>query len=267
MQPVLTFIIPVRHPQNARDWQQLKNNLSQTAASIARQTDSRWKAVVVANTEADLPALPHGFEVKRVDFPPNQGYERGTQALEDFYEAVRADKGRRILAGMLHAGQTDYLMVADDDDFISCNLTAFVAANTGGYGWRVHYGYIWSGGNLLYAYHDFSRYCGTSHIVRADLYKLPVRFEDAEETYIRKMLGSHIFIEDHLKDTGTPLTPLPFYGAIYRTGHAGAHSSSQAILKKFFINREVLCNPLRLGKRLLNLRWMTEGIKQEFFGS
>ena len=35
----ITFIIPVRHQANAKDWTRLKGNLQQTAISIAAQTN------------------------------------------------------------------------------------------------------------------------------------------------------------------------------------------------------------------------------------
>ena len=72
MKNVLTFVIPVRHPNNARNWHQVKQQLSETVLSISRQLDEGWKAVIVANQGADLPSVPEGFEVKRVDFEPNQ---------------------------------------------------------------------------------------------------------------------------------------------------------------------------------------------------
>ena len=54
---VVTFIIRVRHQENAKDWNALKAHLKQAAQSIAAQTDSRWQAFVVANDGADLPEL------------------------------------------------------------------------------------------------------------------------------------------------------------------------------------------------------------------
>src|SRR5690606_18688753 len=147
---------------------------------------------------------------------------------EQFLEAVRLDKGRRILAGMIDAGATDYLMVSDDDDLISNELTGFVSKHRGQNGWVFRNGYIWSpGSRLLYRHPDFSMVCGTSHIVRTDLFELPQSFEEASEEYIKSMLGSHIFITKHLVQKGTPLVPLPFVGAIYRTGHVSAHSRSK----------------------------------------
>ena len=265
MENIVTFVIPVRHQENARDWPQLKRHLSETVSSISRQTKPEWKAVIVANYGADLPELPPGFEVKRVDFPPNQLHERGKSDREDFYNALRLDKGRRVLAGMLHAGEMEYVMIVDGDDFVSCNLTSFVAANPHANGWYIRDGYVWSGGNLLYLYPKFSILCGSSHIVRADLYHLPARFEDADDAYIRRMLGSHIFIDDHLNAAGTPLAPLPFAGAVYRTGHDEAHSRSDTILKMFFWHKDVLRKPRRLPRRLFRLRVRTKRLRQEFF--
>jgi len=72
--------------------------LRQTARSIAMQTSALWQAVVIASQEASLPALPPGVDVVRVDYPPNPLYVRGNREKEPFYEAVRLDKGRRVLA-------------------------------------------------------------------------------------------------------------------------------------------------------------------------
>ena len=42
----LTFIIPLRHPENSPDWAALKRRLAQTVRSIAAQDDARWRAFV-----------------------------------------------------------------------------------------------------------------------------------------------------------------------------------------------------------------------------
>jgi hypothetical protein len=67
--PLLSFIIPVRHQNNARDWGQLKANLAETLASISAQSKPDWRGYVAANHGADLPPLPERFEAVRVDFP------------------------------------------------------------------------------------------------------------------------------------------------------------------------------------------------------
>ena len=79
MKKALTFVIPVRHQDNARDWGKLKSNLTATVKSIASQESTDWKAIIVANRGADLPALPAGFDVKWVDFASNPLHEQGSE--------------------------------------------------------------------------------------------------------------------------------------------------------------------------------------------
>jgi exopolysaccharide biosynthesis galactosyltransferase PssJ len=267
MRNILTFIVPVRHQDNAPNWQNVKRHLRDTILSISRQQGEGWKAIIVANQGADLPEIPRGFEVARVDFPPNALYTQGKAEQEEFYNALRSDKGRRVLAAMLHAGQMGHVMIVDDDDFISRRLTSFVHANPQANGWYIRDGYIWSdGGRLLYRSADFFRMCGTSHIVRADLYRIPPSLEAADETYIRRMLGSHRFICDDLDASGTPLAPLPFIGAVYRTGHTESYIGSRTILKQYFLRKDLLKDPRELARRALRLKLKNHQIEQEFFG-
>lgn len=267
MQPILTFVIPVRHPANARDWGELKTNLGATLRSISNQKEKNWRAIIVANHGSDLPTLPAGVGVKWVDFPPNALHERGSAHHEQFLEAVRLDKGRRILAGMIDAGATDYFMVTDDDDLVSSELTGFVTKHRGHNGWFFRHGYIWSPGrSLLYRHPDFSMVCGTSHIVRADLFELPQSVGEASEEYIKSMLGSHIFITKYLVQKGTPLASLPFVGAVYRTGHVGAHSRSKDVFSTYLMHAWLLKSPGELSRRLFRLRHLGKAIRDEFFG-
>ena len=159
-------------------------------------------------------------------------------------------------------------MVVDDDDFVSRRLTSFVASNFGENGWYVRNGYIWSdGGRLIYEYADFSKYCGTSHIIRMDLYELPTSVEAAAADYLRKIFGSHVYIREHLQQHGKSLQPLPFVGAIYRVGHAGAHSKSAGLIKHVFFTRGLLKNPFGLVARLARLRLLDAKVRHQFWGS
>ena len=268
MRNFLTFVIPVRHPDNSRNWADLKLKLAETINSISKQDHAGWKAVIVANHGSDLPPIPEGFEVKWVDFPPNPHADMSKAGKEAFYESVRLDKGRRILAGLLHArDDMGHVMGVDEDDFVSRKLTRFVAQHSEEPGWYLHEGFIWGdGGKLLYKYRGFSSFCGTSHIIRSDLYKLPRTLGEASETYIKQTLGSHLYIERILAEAGTPLKPLPFIGATYRIGHVGSASRSSNLLRHFFLRRGHLKKPVDLLRRSLSLRMVTHEIRAEFFG-
>jgi hypothetical protein len=264
---ILTFVIPLRHPQNARDWPALKLSLAQTVRSISGQDDVRWRAIIVANAGSDLPPLPDKFAVKHVDFPPNPMFERGDNDREAFLDSCRVDKGRRVLAGILEADRNGYVMVVDDDDFVSCRLTGFAASRAGDNGWYVQNGYIWGdGGRLIYEYPDFWKFCGTSHIVRTALYDLPACVEAADPDYVRRIFGSHVYVRDHLAELGVPLEPLPFLGAVYRMGHANAHSRSGGLIRQVFYKRELLRNPFQLAGRLSRLRLLNAAVRRQFWG-
>jgi len=265
--PTLTFVVPVRHPANSRDWGRQLANLRQTIASIAAQDHPGWRAVIVANTGADLPPLPAGFEVERVEFSPNPVHDRKDLPQAAIFDAVRLDKGRRALAGALRARQSRYLMIMDDDDFVSRKLTGFVVAHDGANGWAFEDGYVWGdGGRWVFRNPAFSDLCGTSHIVRTDLYRLPASLADAEIDDVKYMLGSHRFIAARLKAAGAPLSPLPFRGAVYRVGHAGSHSGSRNILSQFVLNRRALRRPWESLLNLTRVGIMTQALRDEFFG-
>lgn len=266
--PAVTFVIPVRHQDNARDWSLLKANLTQTIASVAAQTVTNWRGVIVANDGADLPSLPPGFEVARVQFPPNVAHDFAGGDREAFYDAFRIDKGRRVLAGMLRYPQSRFFMIVDDDDFVSNRIVEFAEANADANGWKISKGYVWGdGGAWLFKHDDFSRFCGTSLIVRGDLYRLPASVEEADPDFIKSMLGSHVRIGQILADRGTPLGVLPFRGAVYRVGHRGAHSNSTGLVRLFFANRAMLAKPVRLIGNVFRLAPIRMAQRREFFGA
>lgn len=267
MKPALTFIVPVRHQENARDWDALKANLSQTVASVSNQTGPDWRGIVVANRGADLPPLPDRWDVAWVDFAPNEMHDRGDLSIDQFYEAFRVDKGQRVLAGMLQARESRFFMIVDDDDFVSAGLAQYAASHPDANGWTIDQGYIWDdGGRLLLEYDEFSHLCGTSLIVRSDLYQLPERFEDASLDWIKTMLGSHIRIAEILAERGTPLAPLPFRGAVYRVAHRGSHSQAKSLVHTYFVSPEALRKPGKVLRNLGKLRWVNARQRKEFFG-
>jgi hypothetical protein len=265
---LVTFIIPVRHQDNARDWSLLKANLTQTIASISNQMNDDWQGIIVANEGADLPDLPPRFSVERVTFPPNDMHELGKSGSKaDVYDAFRADKGRRVLKGMLSARDSRFFMIVDDDDFVSARIVQYVSENPDANGWTINRGYIWDdGGKLLLGYDDFDHLCGSSLIIRSDLYGLPERFENASLDWIKSMLGSHVRIADILAERGTPLEALPFRGAVYRVAHRGSHSKAPSLLVTHFLSWRALKRPSHMLRSLGKLRLVGETAKHEFFG-
>ena len=265
---LVTFIIPVRHQDNARDWGQLTAKLRQTMASIASQTHPDWRCIIVANEMAELPPLPDKFSVTRVTFPPNDLHDLGKASEEVILDAFRFDKGRRVLKGMLDAPDTRFFMLVDDDDLVSNRIVEHVAANPDANGWYVSKGYLWNDGSRIFCgVNNFNDLCGSSLIIRADSYEIPPTFESASTEWIKDMLGSHRRIRDILKGKGAPLRPLPFRGAVYRVGNAGSHSGTPGIGKLLIFNRNNIRRPDRSVRALFRLRHVGAGLAGEFFGA
>ncbi len=263
---LLTFVMPIRHQSTVADWPGVKTMIEQTMRSVAGQRDRRWSCVMVANEGADLPAAPTaGFQVVRVDFEPARLPSEKADR-QGFYQAVRSDKGRRILAGLVEARPTGHVMVLDYDDFVSNRLAETIASDPGGNGWYVETGYVYGGGRLLHRQRRFYDICGSSFIVRADLLRIPETFEAAEEGYIQRTLGSHKFIIPDLERAGTPLRRLPYPGAIYRVGTGVNTSGTGSVVKKALLRKALLKDPVRLASSLASFRLMTPAIRDEFFG-
>lgn len=114
-------------------------------------------------------------------------------------------------------------MIADDDDFVHHEISAFVHKNASAdcSGFHIPRGYIWrTGAGVAMEVDNFHRMCGTSLIVRANLYRghgAPEPDHDAINEY-----GSHVLIFDRLRAEGRPLAPIPFPAAIYRVNHGNA---------------------------------------------
>ena len=66
--------------------------------------------------------------------------------LQAFRQAFRLDKGRRVLAGMLHLAPTGFVMISDDDDFVHNKLAEYVERRQHENGWYLGDGWVWADG-------------------------------------------------------------------------------------------------------------------------
>lgn len=239
---MINFIIPIRHPSQVKSVEQQKQILMQTVRSIEAQSSSQWRCVIVANREMDLPELPNGFYIKWVDFEPNQKF-KNVNNLQEFYEAVRSDKGLRVLEAAKDVKSDEYIMVIDDDDLIHRNLVDYVTANHG-LNWYVGDGYRWnSNRNTIDKLDSFHRKCGTSLIVKVNdylFYEEAISSGEITEKSIDE-LGSHILIFDRCK---TNFSKIPFRAAIYRCNHANASQKIVELLKLKNFNFKGLLKPI-----------------------
>jgi len=263
----LTFVIPIRHPDNLRDPDMQVEILRKTFRSYVAQTCDSWRVVIAANPGTPLPELPKGFEVAWVDYGPNPQHELKEHDHQEALRFFLFDKGRRVWSGIKAFPDSRYFMVMDDDDLISCDLTEFVKNNTGPNGWFIEKGYgIDPGGSLAMSIDKFHKTSGSSHIVRTDLYPLPEAEDDDFRSYVMTWLGAHGGITELFEDMGKPLEPLPFHGAVYMVNNPNSHSNSNSMLRQYVINKDTFQRPWTIFGKVAKLRRVNRQFRDEFLG-
>lgn len=274
MTQLVTFIIPIRHHENIRDKCAFLQYLNTTTRSISQQSSKNWHCVLVANHGTELPELPENFDVVRVDFPPNLLHDKGTFATADVMEAVRHDKGQRVLAAILNAPETRFIMPVDDDDLICKHIVEFIELNSQKEGWYVEQGYEFFESNnriTSLAINSFWRACGTCNIFRPARLDLPTKADFTQNAIVSKFLGAHVFLKPNLMANGVPLEPLPFRAAAYRRGHINSHSSKASVefgaLRRHVLNRNLFKTPVQNFRKLGSLRQDSKAFLKDFIGS
>lgn len=262
---LITFIIPVRHFLNAKDWGQIEKNLSSTALSLENQTSDNWRCVIVANKGSSIPNFSDKFSIVWVDFEPNPFFDKDSHSIEKVHDFVRLDKGKRVLAGMKSQLESKYYMIVDDDDFVNKDLVSFVEANPGQNGWFINKGYVWKeNSNFVYKCFFFDQLCGTSLIVKNELYEPASLDFDKDQNDIKQRLGSHVMLKQLLAESGQNLLPLPFFGATYRIGNINAHSRSTNIFSTFILPNIKQGRYLQALRALSCIRYCTDKIRYSF---
>lgn len=230
----LTFVIPVRDPQGVADWPTAKDNLARTIQCLTSNHAGEARILIGATPGTDLPPLGRGIEVIDVARPytPLPPFEQELARLD----AIRMDKGMRVAIPLVAAQPRGHIMVVDYDDLVSPEVAGLVLRNPESPGWYVDSGYLWNGGRVgLLVRSGFNQLCGTSLITRHDLLKIPMSQHALDDDWVKLAFGSHVKLRPYLEAQGTPLSPLPFPGAVYLTGQGTNVSGSGHPLR--FITR------------------------------
>jgi hypothetical protein len=226
---MIAFIIPIRHPANARSYSRVEALLEETLASLLNTASDDYRVIVVCSRTPRF-AEPHPkVEFLTVDFPPPGAGQGSAQPAI----AMRQDKGMKILAGCLQARARGarHIMYVDGDDFVHRDLAGFCNADPGAAGWRVATGLMYrDGGAIVSDLDDFNSYCGTSIILSVDLLRpfigdalAPASphaeiLAKADMEFVRFVLGSHSKAAGFFAARGHPLARVPFAAAVWRAG-------------------------------------------------
>jgi hypothetical protein len=255
---MLYFVVPLRDRSTTGDWPRVCRLLERTLASAAAQTCKQIRILVLCHTEPEGIRVPSCCEFVPVPFKPPVLADDDSSELRLW--KLHSDKGRKMLHGLAVArsGQGSYVMFLDADDLVSNRLAGFVAEHMGANGWYLDRGYRMDDTlpSLLYWRRSFYHECGSSHIIRSDLAPFPDRIDDTldlSDCYVRRYVV-HAYVRDALAKQGTPLEPLPFYGAVYTFNRCNIYAATH--------RRETL---LRFAVRILiKGRWITPRLRAEF---
>lgn len=263
---MITFLIPVRHPDSVPDWRLVRDLVATTLRSVAAQAHDAWCCYVALERGAELDPPPPGVRLVPTDIAdPRLPEDLPARAV-----AIRRDKGARLVAA-LRAARDDgraggHLMPCDYDDLVSRRLAGHAAGAPEADGWTVERGHLWDGGRWATLYPGaFHELCGTSLVVHARHLTGPGGPLDRPEA-AERLLGSHKFLAPDLAAAGTPLAPLPFPGAVYRMG-TGVNAMNARGLARWVANpRRLRRHPVRQLRALAAMRPVGRAFEREFMG-
>ena len=163
------------------------------------------------------------------------------------------DKAKKLMIGAEFGKKFNpsYLMVVDADDFISNKIAAFVSTKSEQTGYFLDRGYIHESGSssLYYLRKNFGQYCGTSIIIKPNLFDLAFKNGTYYEHKCSTLTAHNIFLEK-----------LPFCGAIYNR----CHGENLIAVREFSQSLRPKGDYFAYIKHLLRFRPITTRIKQEF---
>jgi hypothetical protein len=255
---MLTFIIPVKSKQLSRiSWKLASEIFERCLRSTCNQTSEEFRVIVVCH---ELPEVkfqhPH-IQYIEVDFPVPTWEEP---------ESPYRDKGRKLWTGLNYAFQMQpsHIMLVDSDDCVSKHLAEFVKQHPQDNGWFINKGYEYHEGSkkVYYRNRNFHKKCGTANIIRYDLLTsyAAIKFEDVTRDFLW-----HQDVAEAMQNRGSPLTPLPFKGAIYVGNTGENHVFSTEILGSFISSsREHFLYHSRRFYKWLASRSLSKKICEEF---
>lgn len=206
---MLIFIVPLKSKQVAKDWTRATRLLERCIHSILSQTSKEFEVIVICHERPEIAIEHPSLSYIEANFPPP------VLGQKNIISHMDRDKNQKMWLGLEHARQANpsHVMFVDADDCVSCRISEFVNQNPLANGWLLESGYVYKDGSdrIFYKKSKFYLMSGTSHIIRYSLFDNKNIFS----TYRNSSEPLHQLIINILAEQCTPLTPLPFAGAVY----------------------------------------------------
>lgn len=258
---MLVFIIPLKSKKVSKSWEYTSKLFERCIKSICNQTSQDFQAIVICHEKPDIQFSHPRILYVQVDFAPPR--------LSDGDGPMLIDRTQKVMKGLYLSRQfkPSHVMVADADDCVSQKLAEFVSKNTQCNGWYVDKGYRYTDGSKrILPTKQLHRLCGTSIILKYDLYELPMNLEDSGDESIGQYHINHNEAVRIMAQQGTPLEPLPFEAAIYISPiNRDNLFATITFSRKLRQNPKWVLSPIKLAlQKILQSQPLTESIRKEF---
>jgi hypothetical protein len=260
---MLVFIIPIKSKKLSQSWKTVSVLFERCVKSICNQTVKDFQVIVVCNEKPEIEFTHPQITYIERDFP----------MINTDWKTKELDRTRKIVTGLIHAQKLkpSHIMFVDADDCVSNRLAEFVARNSQFNGWYLKKGYMYQDGNksMQIMRKGFHNYCGTSNIIRYDLFNLPENFDESEclkeraddNEYIKHIFDCyrHRDIIKTLTHKGAEIEPLNFPGGVYIRNKENIYFGVDDQGRKISLKSRLL----RM-KAVLDSRWLTKSLRNEF---
>ena len=244
MNTKFAFLLPLRNPNTAIDWDRCIEICKSTLRSACNQTASTsdYEVVLVCKDFPEFNEYPN-LKIIRGDFSDPQ----------KTWEDQHRDKYDKFRCGLEYLSKYEslYVMKLDADDLVSKKIVSYVIMDNNKRGYYIEKGYEYSlGKNYIKPLVNFTS--GNSllkeNVFDSDLMKL----------------GHHATVTE-FNNRGTPLSPIPFQAAIYKKDH-GENLTSHYTMPRTTHNKPNLNYYIgNLLKIITEKRtYINKGIKHEF---
>lgn len=240
----VAFVIPLKSPAVARDWDLTVALCLRTLSSIFNQTDSNYIVHIACNAFPMISTSDKLF-IHEHDYPVPQTWGDGHK---DKY-AKLGDALSKICP------QEDcYVMKMDADDLISRHLVTYINV-TQKDGYFIGKGYLATDSSSWMKYtRQFHLSCGSSNVVRLQPDELPSGPRESFHTFEIMKCGHNIFKEFY-SSKGKEIVETPFPAGMYITGSGENHSDTSISWNKSRVN---------FLRNLVYFRYLSKNVKEEF---
>jgi hypothetical protein len=221
------FLIPLRSAATTQNWALTCSLLGRTLRNLSGQRSKNWHIVLVHSDCPDIAELGSpNITTCHMDLPV-PGDRAGR----------RRDKRLRLAAGVeaifeRAAGESDtVIMPMDADDLLSVRLVEFGESAEADNGFVVSRGYLHHpASRLLYTHNRFHTLCGSCEAFRIRRGNRVMFGAPGELIDLFKKHG-HGGRPLAMSERGTPLTGVPFRGAVYSLSTGDNHSGNRLGLR------------------------------------